>query len=209
MGVLRPLRSPAPLGDHALDQLDYIRSAMERATSFTAVPGLGGVCMGLTALAAAWLASRRTSPDAWLQVWLSELVLAAIVGVVAMYLKSRRQHSNLLSAPARKFAACFIPAVAAGGLLSGRLAPRLAARRLLPASAAGLVAAVWLLLYGVAITAAGTFSVRVVPAMGLAFLAFGAVALALPAAWRDLPLACGFGGLHIVFGFWIWRHYGG
>ena len=51
MGVLRPLRSPAPLGDHALDQLDYIRSAMERATSFTAVPGLGGVCMGLSALA--------------------------------------------------------------------------------------------------------------------------------------------------------------
>lgn len=200
MGVLRPLRSPAPLGDHALDQLDYIRSAMERATSFTAVPGLGGVCMGLTALAAAWLASRSSSPDAWLQVWLSELVLAAIVGVVAMYLKSRRQHSNLLSAPARKFAACFVPAVAAGGLLTAPLHA---------AGLDGLVAAVWLLLYGVAITAAGTFSVRVVPAMGLAFLAFGAVALALPAAWRDLPLACGFGGLHIVFGFWIWRHYGG
>jgi hypothetical protein len=200
MGVLRPLRSPAPLGDHALDQLDYIRSAMERATSFTAVPGLGGVCMGLTALAAAWLASRRISPDAWLQVWLSELVLAAIVGVVAMYLKSRRQHSNLLSAPARKFAACFIPAVAAGGLLTAPLHA---------AGLDGLVAAVWLLLYGVAITAAGTFSVRVVPAMGLAFLAFGAVALVLPAAWRDLPLACGFGGLHIGFGFWIWRHYGG
>ena len=200
MGVVRPLRSPAPIGDHALDQLDYIRSAMERAGSFTAVPGLGGVCMGLTALAAAWLAATRTSPDVWLQVWLSELVLASIVGVVAMYLKSRRQRSNLLSAPARKFAACFVPAVVAGGLLTAPLHE---------ARLDGLVAAVWLLLYGVAITAAGTFSVRIVPAMGLAFLAIGAVALALPATWRDLPLACGFGGLHIVFGFWIWRRYGG
>ncbi len=200
MGVLRPFRSPAPLGDHALDQLNYIRSAMERATSFTAVPGLGGIGMGLSALAAAGLAARQKTPDAWLQVWLSELVLAAIVGVVAMYVKSRRQRSNLLSAPARKFAACFVPAVAAGGLLTAPLHQ---------AGLDGLVAAVWLLLYGVAITAAGTFSVRIVPAMGLAFLACGAVALALPAAWRDVPLACGFGGLHIVFGFWIWRRYGG
>jgi len=200
MGVLRPLRSPAPLGDHALDQLDYIRSAMERATSFTAVPGLGGVCMGLTALAAAWLASRSSSPDAWLQVWLSELVLAAIVGLVAMYLKSRRQHSNLLSAPA----------------VNSRRASSRCRRRRTPHRAAARGRAGWSgrPRSGCCCMASRSppparFSVRVVPAMGLAFLAFGAVALALPAAWRDLPLACGFGGLHIVFGFWIWRHYGG
>jgi len=200
MGSPRPLPTPQPIHRHAIDQLDYIRSAMERAGSFTAVPGLGGIAMGLTALAAAWLASRQRSADAWLQVWLSELVLASILGVGAMYLKSRRQRANLLSAPARKFAACFIPAVVAGGLLTMPLHQ---------AGLDGLVAAVWLLLYGVAITAAGTFSVRVVPAMGLAFLAFGAIALAVPPSWRNLPLACGFGGLHLVFGFWIWRRYGG
>ena len=104
------------------------------------------------------------------------------------------------SAPARKFAASFLPPVLAGGLLT------LPLHRL---GQDGLLGAVWLLLYGVAVTSAGTFSVRVVPVMGLAFLSIGAAALAVPDAWRDVPLGCGFGLLHIAFGLWIWRRHGG
>ncbi|MBE0659400.1 MAG: hypothetical protein IH602_17030, partial [Bryobacteraceae bacterium] len=47
---------PTPIHEHALGQIDYIRSTMERAGSFTAVPGAGGILMGLTAVGAAWLA---------------------------------------------------------------------------------------------------------------------------------------------------------
>ena len=71
------------------------------------------------------------------------------------------------------------------------------------------LASAWLMSYGCAIAAGGTYSVRVVPAMGFAFLALGALTLLLPVDWRDLPLAAGFGGLHIVFGFVIARKYGG
>ena len=44
-----------------MDNLRYIRRTIERAGSFTAVPGLGGVLMGSTALAAAWIAGPGTS----------------------------------------------------------------------------------------------------------------------------------------------------
>jgi hypothetical protein len=63
--------------------------------------------------------------------------------------------------------------------------------------------------YGSGVAAGGTYSARVVPGMGLAFLAVGALALALPVDWRDVPLALGFGGLHILFGLIIARKYGG
>jgi hypothetical protein len=72
-----------------------------------------------------------------------------------------------------------------------------------------LLAGLWLILYGVAVIAAGTFSVQIVPAMGACFFALGAIALQAPAATKDLLLGAGFGGLHLIFGFWIWRKYGG
>jgi hypothetical protein len=67
----------------------------------------------------------------------------------------------------------------------------------------------WLLLYGAALTTGGSMSVRVVPLMGLAFMALGIVAFAAPPAWGNLLMAAGFGGLHIGFGLIIARNYGG
>jgi hypothetical protein len=49
---LQPNR-PVALDDHARDNLRFIRETMERAGSFTAVPGWGGIAMGITALGSA------------------------------------------------------------------------------------------------------------------------------------------------------------
>src|SRR5262249_59882258 len=67
----------------------------------------------------------------------------------------------------------------------------------------------WLLLYGVAITAGGTLSVKVVPLMGVVFMTLGAAAFAAPPGYGDAFMAAGFGGLHIIFGLIIARNYGG
>ena len=70
----RPERRPAdevPLQDRARENLRFIRDTMERAQAFTGVPGWGGVAMGVTALAAAWVASLQSSVDRWLLTWLA------------------------------------------------------------------------------------------------------------------------------------------
>jgi hypothetical protein len=67
----------------------------------------------------------------------------------------------------------------------------------------------WLLLYGAAIVTGGAFSVRVVPMMGLCFMALGAAASVSPAAWFNEYMALGFGGFHVAFGIYIARKHGG
>src|SRR5579883_1220650 len=106
-GMATPRPQPVELHAHAMDNLRYIRRAMERAGSFTAVPGIGGMLMGSTALAAAWLASRQAVPGRWLAVWTAEALLALAIGVVGAAWKARRARLPLVSGPGRKFVAGF------------------------------------------------------------------------------------------------------
>src|ERR1700687_5754708 len=57
--MVAPRPEPVEIHARAMDNLRYIRRTIERAGSFTAVPGLGGVLMGSTALAAAFIAGPR------------------------------------------------------------------------------------------------------------------------------------------------------
>lgn len=195
-----PRPAPIRLDDRAMDNLRYIRQTMERAGSFTAVPGLGGVVMGSTALAAAWLAATRATRGGWLAVWMLEAAFAVLVGVVAAAFKSERAGQPLFSGPGRKFVAGFAPAMASGALLTAVLY-REGLSPLLPG--------IWLLLYGAAVVSGGAASVRVVPLMGACFMAAGAAALVVPGLSGDILLAAGFGGLHILFGVIIAVKYGG
>jgi hypothetical protein len=76
-------------------------------------------------------------------------------------------------------------------------------------SAVSYFSALWLLLYGVAVIAAGAFSVRIVPVMGFCFLALGSIAVLTPAGLGNVWMTLGFGGLHVVFGAAIARKHGG
>jgi hypothetical protein len=191
---------PIPLSHRAMEDLRFIRHTMENGNAFTAVPGWGGVGMGLTALAAAAIAAGRATPEGWLVVWAAEAVVAAGIGVFAIERKARRVGLPVLSGTGRKVLLGFTPPALAGIVLTGAL---------WQAGATRLVPGAWLLLYGVAVVAAGTFSVRAVPLMGLCFMVLGALALLLLPDAGDLLMASGFGGLHLVFGAIIARRHGG
>jgi hypothetical protein len=199
----RPERAPiapTPLHDHALESVRVIRDAMERAGSFTAVPGVGMIAIGLTALVAAAIAPGTETGGGWLATWIAELCLAAGISGFTIVRKAKRMALPLLSGPARKFALAFLPSLAAGGVLTFALASH---------GLGSLLPGTWLLLYGTAVTAAGALSVRIVPVMGVTFMALGAAALVAAPGLGNVSMAAGFGGLHIVFGVAIARRYGG
>jgi hypothetical protein len=183
-----------------MDNLSFIRSTMERATAFTAVPGWGGVAMGLTALAATAVARTIPTENEWLMVWLGASALALTIGGWSMAVKARRAGTSVFSYSGRRFVLSYVPPLAVGALLTIVL---------VRAGLYGALPGTWLLLYGTGVVTGGAFSVRVVPVMGLCFMALGALALLAPPGWGDWLMAVGFGGLHIIFGLIIARRYGG
>jgi hypothetical protein len=204
MAATGPLRSPKsepiPIDARVADHLRYIRETMEQAGEFTGVPGWGGVAIGITAIAAAVIASRQHNTRAWLIVWLTEAFVAVAIAAPAVATKARRAKTKLFSGPGRRFLLSFAPPLFVGALLTYILA------------SVGLFWALpgfWLMLYGTAIVTGGAFSVRAVPLMGLCLVALGVVALFAPIEWGNLLMAAGFGIVHIAFGVWIAKHYGG
>lgn len=156
--------------------------------------------LGGTALAAAALAAREASSFGWLRVWLAEGLLAVAIGLLACTWKANRRGLPLFSGPARKVALGLAPPLVAGAFLTFLLV-RSGLESALPA--------MWLLLYGAGIMTGGSFSVPIVPVMGLCFMVLGGLTVLAPTQWGNIFLAAGFGGLHIIFGFLIARRHGG
>jgi len=193
--------SPAtPLHERAIENLSFIRDTMNRASSFTAVPGWGGVAMGASAIVAGLAASRATAPAEWLAIWLAEAVVAIAIGGIFLLRKAAATKAPFASRAGRLFAGSFAPPLAAGVVLTPVL---------YQAGLHGMLPGLWLLLYGAAVAAAGTFSVPVVPVMGVVFMALGGLALVVDPALGNLFLIAGFGIVHIGFGLVIARRYGG
>jgi len=184
----------------AMDNLSFIRRTMERATAFTAVPGWGGVGMGVLALTAAVVAPIQPTTRDWLDVWIVTAVAALTLGGWTMAAKARRAGTTVFSYSGRRFVLSYVPPLLVGALLTAALV-RAGLYHALPGT--------WLLLYGTGVVTGGAFSVRVVPLMGLCFMGLGVLALFGPAAWGNPLMAAGFGGLHILFGLIIARRYGG
>jgi hypothetical protein len=202
MGLRRARQSTEPikLEDRAIADLSFIRDTMARAGTVTSVPGWGGVGMGATALVAAWIAAQQSSYVEWLAVWLAEAVVALGLGGVSMVRKAEMSRTPLLTGAGRLFIRAFVPPILAGALLTAMfyqvgLVPRLPG--------------VWLLLYGTAVTTAGSHSVRAVPLMGISFMALGGIALFAPISWGNWLMGLGFGALHVGFGLLIARKHGG
>ena len=189
------------LDDHARDNLRFIRETMERAGSFTAVPGWGGVAIGVTALGAAAIADRQSTSYAWLVTWGIEAFVAISIAVWTTLSKARGAGTPLLSGPGRRFVYSFAPALFVGALLTLFLVRA----NVMDAGSGNMAAA---LRNGHGCRRSVLDSSRPVN---------GTVLHGSWVPWRcSVPgvgtMLCslpGFGGLHVIFGAVIARNYGG
>jgi len=193
-------RAGVALNERAIESLEFIRTTMARSAPFTAVPGRGGIAMGLLAVTAAFIAPRARSHTEWLAIWIGCAAVASPVGFLFMRAKARRHDLALWSAAGRRFAQGFAPSVVAAAILTFAL---------VRADAVDLIPAAWLLLYGAGVLAGSSASVPVLAWLGTLFMVFGSLSLITPPEWRDLWLGAGFGVLQIAFGAYIARNHGG
>ena len=190
----------ASVHDHAAESLAFIRHAMERGSTFSAVPGIGGAFMGGIGLAAAGLAAMQPTAERWLAVWLAAAVIALLIGVLTMRRKAARLGAPLAGAPARRFALSLSAPLIAGAALTVGLWMH---------GVWALMPPVWLLLYGAGVLTGGAFSVAPMRLLGICFMGLGLAAIVTPPSWGNVWLGLGFGALQVGFGIYIARRHGG
>lgn len=185
--------------EKAEDNLRFIRSAMESATAFTGVSGLGFVLAGISAVVASVVAASQDSDTAWLTVWMLEMIVAGALTIGLSARKANIQGGSLFSGSGRKLLLAFIPTMTAGGFVTAAL---------FNAGLTALLPGLWLTLYGAAVITAGAHSVSALPVLGMCFMLLGGLAF-LVQGQSELMLGIGMGGFHIVAGIIIWRKFGG
>ena len=193
-------RAVPSLQGRAIDDLRFIRETMENAAAFTAVSGWGMVAVGAVAFAAAAVAVAQPTIRGQLIAWFVAAAASISVSAYGTWRKAKRANAPLFHGAGRKFLLSFAPPMTVGAILTYVL---------LESGNFALVPPMWLMLYGTAVITGGAFSVRVVPLMGLLFIAAGVVSLMLPAWTTHWLLGAAFGGLHVVFGLIIARRHGG
>ena len=197
-----PLRDlpPDSVGDRAAADLRFIRRAMERGATFTAVPGVAGAAMGLIGLTAAAAGAMQPTPARWLALWLGAAVVAFTVGMAGIWRKAVRAGVTLTGSAARSFALALSAPLAAGAGITFAL---------WSTRTYSAMPTVWLLLYGAGVLAGGSHSVSAIRIAGAVFMLLGFAAAVTPPAFGNVWLGLGFGAVQLVGGLYIARHHGG
>jgi hypothetical protein len=185
---------------HAEDNLRFIRDAMARAERVSAVSGSGAMAMGAVALVAMTVSAGVADAGMRLVVWIGAAFVAGGMGALACWRKARRNDLPFFADPGRRFLLCLIPSLLVGLVLTIAL---------LPTPQMSLLPGLWMMLYGAGVLAAGTYAAAPVMYMGGAFVLAGLFTHAFPPGWSNVLLGLSFGGLHLYFGYQVYRHHGG
>ncbi len=207
----------------AEEHLRLIRHLMERATIYRAISAptalFGG---GLATAVALWFLltapgdgstfGLEQSVRGFTLIWMIVLVATLCVNTWYIARKAHREKTALLSPGLRLAIRCAIPPVGSAAILTLFILRDEGA-----AAMSLLVAAIWILFYGLALLATSTFAPRSLVLLGAAFVVAGLVTLLMvfglwqPPLRRPAMLAMGltFGIFHLVYAACAWPRPGG
>jgi hypothetical protein len=205
MTMLREYREPD--AREAEENLRVIRDLMERSTKYSTFSGFSGILAGVASIVGCiitqMLQARYPQPAdfrvPFLLTW-SAVIFFAIGGD---YLLTKRRAArvgkHILSRLGKQIVLAAAPGLGMGALLTLYFLQRNLLTDIYP---------VWMLCYGIAVSAVGLFSQREVTALGAAFLLTGAVTLLCFPALGLPMMAVSFGGFHIVYALAVSRRDG-
>jgi hypothetical protein len=202
--------------DKAARELQVIRELMQRPVRYSTMSGLSGILAGLAALTgvlADRVVSGRLAHDPLqavkinMGVWAGVFLLAFTAAVLLTRIRERRQGMPFWSDIKKRILLTILPPFVAGVGLTLVVVYRVWAQG--GSTTWGLIPAIWMLFYGVALWQVGLYSPVEVRVLGAAFILAGLLAGALLHGCPYLALGATFGGFHILYGIVVWFRHGG
>ncbi len=191
--LLREPREPNPA--EASENLRIIRDLMERSTRYSTFSGLSGILAGTAAIIGTLLTYHlQPGAKAFLVIWSAVVAFALLNDYLITKRKARGVGKHIVSRLGKQMVLASMPGLGLGTLLTlffwqhGLLA---------------YIYPVWMLCYGIAVSAVGLFSQREVTYLGRTFLLMGAVNLLFFPNYGLVGMALSFGVLHIAYGILI------
>ena len=197
------------------DDIEHIRSMMERSSRFISLSGMSGVIAGIVALIAALVSYYLIKNNGGEYFGnkhiilsgplLTKLVITLVITlIVALFFgiyftiqKSKRNHQKVWNSLSKRLLiSLFIP-LAAGGIFCIALFSQ---------GHFGLVAPVMLIFYGLALMNASKYTFNDVEYLGYFELILGLISLFL-VGYGLIFWAIGFGVLHIIYGIMMQKKY--
>ncbi len=196
MAMLSDFRPPDAF--EAEENLRMIRSLMERSTKHSTFSGLSGVLAGLASIVGCLvtrsLNQQNLTPEAYRVPFLITWTIVIFFAITSDYLLTKRRAASVgkrvISRLGKQMIVASAPGLGTGILLTGLMLGQGLLSDIYP---------VWMLCYGIAVSAVGLFSQREVTLLGRAFLIAGAITLTIP-QYGLIAMATTFGGFHIYYG---------
>jgi hypothetical protein len=197
-----------------IEDLQEIKSMMNRSSKFISLSGLSGVAAGVAALGGAWWAHETVYSDKdnigyRMEILPREelnqiLLIAAVTAVVAfvsgVYFTSRkakRSNQKIWDLQTKRLLINLAIPMAAGGVLS---------LIFLSHGFVGIVAPLTLIFYGLALVNASKYSYNELRSLGILEVCLGLIS-AVYIGYGLLFWAIGFGVLHIIYGIYMHLKY--
>jgi hypothetical protein len=173
----------------ALGDIGSIRRAVANTTEFrgygpATLAATGAMALAAAAVQSRWVAEPGKHIAAYLAVWVATAVLSAALAGVQMYTRTRRMHSGLSNEMLRMAVEQFLPAAAAGMLVTVVLV------RYVP-QAVWMLPGLWLVIFSLGVFSSCRFLPRPMLAAGAWYLVTGLSALAIGGARALSPWVMG------------------